>query len=113
MKPTNDGEVDIHFFGKGNKHRITPLSEEIWKQYNSYCESGYHLTKNPEDLVFYSYRNGRKNKMSSDNVSRILLGCEEKVRTKKSRTDSSPFSYLSKDEGYAFIPGRNAASNDI
>lgn len=82
MKPTNDGEVDIHFFGKGNKHRITPLSEEIWKQYNSYCESGYHLTKNPEDLVFYSYRNGQKNKMSSDNVSRILLGCEEKVRTK-------------------------------
>ena len=82
LKPTNDGEVDIHFFGKGNKHRITPLSEEIWKQYNSYCESGYHLTKNPEDLVFYSYRNGQKNKMSSDNVSRILLGCEEKVRTK-------------------------------
>lgn len=79
--PTNAGEVDVHFFGKGNKHRITPLSEEIWKQYSSYCESGYHLTKNPEDLVFYSYHNGQKNKMSSDNVSRILSVCEAKVRT--------------------------------
>ena len=29
LKPTNDGEVDIHFFGKGNKYRITPLLKEM------------------------------------------------------------------------------------
>lgn len=79
LKPTTDGEVDVHFYGKGNKHRITPLSKEIWNQYKVYCES-YHPEQNPDDLLFYSYRNGRRNKMSSDNVSRILVDCESIVR---------------------------------
>ena len=79
LKPTPEGEADVHFYGKGNKHRITPLSSEIWIQHGKYCEK-YHPDKNPEDLLFYSYRNGRRNKMSSDNVSRILSGCEEKIR---------------------------------
>ena len=55
------------------------MSKEIWSQFDRYCEK-YHSDRNPENLVFYSYRNGRRNKMSSDNVSRILEGCEEKVR---------------------------------
>ena len=82
LKPALDGEADVHFYGKGNKHRITPLSKEIWNQYGSYCEK-YHTNKNLEDLVFYSYRNGRRNKMSSDNVSRILSSCEMKLRKDK------------------------------
>ena len=57
----------------------TPLSKEIWKQYGRYCES-YHPSPKPEDLMFYTYRNGHRNKMSSDNVSRILLKCETKLR---------------------------------
>ena len=66
-------------YGKGKKHRITPLSKEIWSQFEDYCEK-YHPDKTSENLVFYSFRNGRRNKMSSDNVSRILAGCEAEVR---------------------------------
>lgn len=79
IKGTTDGEADVHFYGKGKKHRITPLSSEIWSQFNRYCEK-YHPKKCSEDLVFYSFRNDRRNKMSGDNVSRILSGCEAKVR---------------------------------
>ncbi|HBI61652.1 MAG TPA: hypothetical protein DDY31_10655 [Lachnospiraceae bacterium] len=79
MKPASNGEADVHFYGKGNKHRITPLSKEIWNQYGGYCEK-YHWGQNSDDLMFYSFRNGQRNKMSSDNVSRILSDCESKVR---------------------------------
>ena len=82
IKPTSNGEADVHFCGKGNKHRITPLSKEIWRQYCSYCER-YHPEKNEQDYLFYSFRNGRRNKMSSDNVSRILSECENELRKKK------------------------------
>ncbi len=82
LKPTSDGEVDAHFYGKGNKHRITPLSKEIWLQFGKYCEL-YHPERNPDDLLFYSYRNGRRNKMSSDNVSRILADSEFAVKQMK------------------------------
>ena len=80
IKPASDGEADVHFYGKGSKHRITPLSREIWNQYGRYCEKYHTGQQNPDDLIFYSYRNGRRNKMSSDNVSRILSDCESKVR---------------------------------
>lgn len=79
IKPTSNGEADVHFYGKGNKHRITPLSREIWNQYGRYCKK-YHLAPKPDDLMFYSFRNGQRNKMSSDNVSRILSDCESKIR---------------------------------
>lgn len=79
IKPTSNGEADVHFYGKGKKHRITPLSKEIWDQYECYCPK-YHYDRSPENLVFYSFRNGRQNKMSRDNVSRILEGCEKEVR---------------------------------
>ena len=71
IKTTSNDEADVHFYGKGKKHRITPLSKEIWCQFDRYCEK-YHPSRNQEDMVFYSFRNGRRNKMSSDNVSRIL-----------------------------------------
>ncbi|MBD5458254.1 MAG: tyrosine-type recombinase/integrase, partial [Lachnospiraceae bacterium] len=79
IKPASNGEADVHFYGKGNKHRITPLSKEIWNQYGSYCEK-YHLEQKPDDLMFYSFRNRQRNKMSSDNISRLLSDCESKVR---------------------------------
>ncbi|MEE1040526.1 MAG: tyrosine-type recombinase/integrase, partial [Lachnospiraceae bacterium] len=34
----------------------------------------------PEALLFFTWRNGRRNKMSSDNVSRILKDCETAIR---------------------------------
>lgn len=79
IKATSNGEADVHFYGKGKKHRITPLSKEIWSRFEDYCEK-YHPDKTSENLMFYSFRNGRRNKMSSDNVSRILAGCETEVR---------------------------------
>lgn len=82
LKPAGVGEVDIHFFGKGNKHRITPMSREIWKQYENYCKK-YHLGKDLEVLLFYTCRNGKRNKMSSDNVSRILTGCERLAKKER------------------------------
>lgn len=81
FKPTKEGEVDVHFFGKGKKHRVTPLSKEIWRQYNLYCKK-YHLEERMEELLFYSKRNNEKHKMSKDNVSRILNDCEKTVRAK-------------------------------
>ena len=71
IKTTSDAEADVHFYGKGKKHRITPLSKEIWSQFDCYYEK-YHPDRNQVNLVFYSCRNGRRNKMSSDNVSHIL-----------------------------------------
>lgn len=79
FKPTSSGEVDVHFYGKGSKHRITPLSSRLMKKYDEYV-SKYHTEKDPEALVFYTSHNGRKNKMSSDNVSRILKDCEASIR---------------------------------
>jgi site-specific recombinase XerD len=78
VKATSNGEADVHIYGKGKKHRIIPLSKEIWSQFEGYCEK-YHPDKTSENQVFYSFRNGRRNKMSSDNVSRILEVCEEEV----------------------------------
>lgn len=79
IKETSNGEADVHFYGKGKKHRITPLSMEIWTQFGRYCDK-YHHDIIPDSLMFYSFHNGQRNKMSSDNVSRILDGCETKVR---------------------------------
>ena len=79
IKETSNGEADVHFYGKGKKYRITPLSKEIWNQFGRYCDK-YHQDITPDSLMFYSSRNGHRNKMSSDNVSRILNGCEIKVR---------------------------------
>lgn len=72
------------FLERGNKHRITPLSREIWKQYENYCKQ-YHQEKDPEALLFYTCRNSNRsrNKMSSDNVSRILADCERRARKKR------------------------------
>ena len=79
MKPAGEDEVDVHFYGKGNKHRITPLSAEIWGQFTNYTNK-YIPAREPEALVFFTWRNGRRNKMSNDNVSRILNDCEKAIR---------------------------------
>ena len=61
VKATSNGEADVHFYGKGKKHRITPLSREICSQFEDYCEK-YHPDKISENLVFYSFRNGGETK---------------------------------------------------
>lgn len=82
IRPVSGGEADVHFFGKGRKHRITPLSGEIWNQYQNYCEK-YHPQKEHDELLFYTFRNNKRNKMSQDNISRILNTCEGHLREKQ------------------------------
>ena len=55
------GEPDAHIFGKGNKHRCTPLSRDIVPYFNEYCGL-YHpdTEKSSDELLFYTFRNGIK-----------------------------------------------------
>lgn len=78
VKPTKNAEADVHFFGKGRKHRITPLSSTILKMHERYIRE-YHEDSDKDVPLFFTVRNGKKNKMSSDNVSRILKQCESEV----------------------------------
>lgn len=76
-----EGEPDVHIFGKGSKHRCTPLSKDIVPYYNEYCKL-YHLdtTNSSDDLLFYTVRNGIKSQMSQDNVQRFMKTYEKKAR---------------------------------
>ena len=77
VKATSNREADVHFYGKGKKHRITPLSREISNQFERLKNT---IRQDFGKSIVYSFRNGRRNKMSSDNVSCIFAGCEEEVR---------------------------------
>ncbi len=73
------GGADVRIFGKGSKPRITPLSEEIWRQYCQYRAS-YHSDSGPDEPLFYTVRSNMRYRMSSDNVARILSECEMLTR---------------------------------
>ena len=75
------GEPDVHIFGKGSKHRCTPLSKDIVPYYNEYCKLYHFDTANSsDDLLFYTVRNGIKSQMSQDNVQRFMRTYEKKAR---------------------------------
>lgn len=78
-----DGEADLHVFGKGSKHRCTPISSDIMPYYREYC-SLYHPEhgKNQDELLFYTVRNGIMVQMSQDNVQRFLKTYEKTAREK-------------------------------
>ncbi len=78
LRPTRGGEADVHFYGKGNKHRVTPLSKGAWERFRAYAGE-YLPGSGPSDLAFYVERGGRRREMSRDNVERILAGCRERV----------------------------------
>ena len=75
------GEPDAHIFGKGSKHRCTPLSKDIVPYFNEYCRL-YHpdTGKNSGELLFYTVRNGIKCQMSQDNVQRFMKTYEKKAQ---------------------------------
>lgn len=81
-----DGEPDLHIFGKGCKHRCTPLSKDIIPYYNDYCKY-YHpdmkIYKDQDVLLFYTIRNGIRAQMSQDNVQRFMNTYEKKSRIAK------------------------------
>lgn len=81
-----EGEPDVHIFGKGNKHRCTPLSRDIVPYFDEYCKL-FHtglLDTNKDELLFYTIRNGIKAQMSQDNVQRFMNGYEKKAKVMKS-----------------------------
>lgn len=75
------GEPDINIFGKGNKHRRTPLSADIVPYFKEYSNI-YHpnLNSEQERLMFYTVRNGIEAQMSADNVQRFMKSYEEKAK---------------------------------
>ena len=77
--PASGGRANVHFFGKGKKHRITPLSNLLWQQAKEYFNK-YHQEKNDDSFLFYVLRDGKMNKMSADNVQRILNYCEKRAK---------------------------------
>lgn len=79
LVPTPNGEVNVHFFGKGKKHRITPLSALLWTQAQVYLDQ-YHPGRASDNLLFYVKQKGRIEKMSADNAQRLLTYCEKRVR---------------------------------
>lgn len=75
------GEPDVHIFGKGSKHRCTPLSKDIVPYFTEYCRHFHPETADDDDgLLFYTVRNGIKCQMSQDNVQRFMKTYEKKAR---------------------------------
>lgn len=75
------GEPDVHIFGKGSKHRCTPLSKDIIPYFNEYCRLYHPDTENgSNELLFYTVRNGIKCQMSQDNVQRFMKTYEKKAQ---------------------------------
>ncbi len=79
LVPASHDKASVHFFGKGNKHRITPLSNLLWEQAQEYFKK-CHQKRNGDSFLFYVLRDGEMNKMSSDNAQRILNYCEKRVK---------------------------------
>lgn len=80
LRPTGRGEADVHFYGKGNKHRVTPLTSDLWRHYSEFERACHPGGADPSDLLFYVVRDGRRHMMSHDNVERILARSEKALR---------------------------------
>lgn len=79
-----EGEPDVHIFGKGSKHRCTPISKNIMSYYDEYCKI-YHpdIQLKQDDFLFYTVRNGINSQMSADNVQRFMRTYEGKAKAIK------------------------------
>lgn len=62
----------VRLTGKGNKPRIVPVPDEAFvENFKYYCKL-FHTDKNPESYLFFTTIRGCEDKMSEDNVQRIL-----------------------------------------
>lgn len=78
-----NGDMSVHIFGKGNKHRCTPLSKDILPYFEEYCmqyHTDYKVNPATDDFLFYTIRKGIKTEMSQDNVQRFLKKYERQAR---------------------------------
>ena len=75
------GDAVIHVFGKGNKHRTTPISKTVVGYFDKYCKI-FHRDMFPDDYIFYTIHDGERKRMSTDNIRLILLNYEKKAKEK-------------------------------
>jgi site-specific recombinase XerD len=62
----------VRITGKGGKPRIVPVPDETFlENFRYYCEL-FHSDNNPEAYLFHTTIRGYQDKMSEDNVQRIL-----------------------------------------
>jgi len=71
--------AELHIVGKGNKYRVTPISQELIPMYERYC-STYHQVSNYDDYLFYTTRKGVRSQMSSDAVQAFIKKYGDKAR---------------------------------
>lgn len=62
----------VYLHGKGNKTRIVPVPEKGFVDNLNYYLSLFHSTQKADDYLFYTRIKGRQEKMSEDNVQRIV-----------------------------------------
>lgn len=71
--------AELHIVGKGNKYRVTPISQELIPKFERYC-STYHQGSCYEDYLFYITRRGVRSQMSSDAVQAFIKKYGDKAR---------------------------------
>ena len=62
----------IRLIGKGNKPRIVPVPDTAFMDNYEYYHQLFHSDNNPEAYLFYTTLRGEQDKMSEDNIQRIL-----------------------------------------
>ena len=74
------GTAELHIVGKGNKYRVTPISQELIPKFERYC-SAYHRSSSYEDFLFYTTRKGVRSQMSCDAAQAFMKKYGDKARS--------------------------------
>lgn len=70
--------AELHIVGKGRKYRVTPISKEVIKLFQGYCNI-YHPNRKMDDWIFLTRRSGIITQMSPDNTARFLNKYERQI----------------------------------
>jgi site-specific recombinase XerD len=75
------GEAELHVIGKGNKHRVTPVTKDVVSLFERYSKI-YHsdISNAQEQYLFYIIRKNASTQMSADNVQRFLRTYEKSAK---------------------------------
>ena len=63
----SEGKAHLHIVGKGNKFRVTPISDELCPMFADYC-SCFHKNGNYHDYLFYIKRKSVTSQLSRGRV---------------------------------------------
>ena len=70
--------AELHIVGKGRKYRVTPISKDVIKLFQGYCNI-YHPDRKMDDWIFLTRRSGIITQMSPDNTARFLNKYERQI----------------------------------